>query len=86
MNKVTDSYERLEFLGDAVLDYLVSCFIFSSFPEKTPGEVTELRSALVCNNTLASLTVKAGLHAHILHHSDRVSHRKNYSSSFCTMK
>ena len=67
INKITESYERLEFLGDAILDYLVTCHLASLFDTLTPGQITDLRSALVNNNTLAEIAVKHKLHAHLLH-------------------
>jgi ribonuclease-3 len=45
--------ERLEFLGDAVLDFLVGAWIYNHFPEMTEGEMTRLRSALVRTEQLA---------------------------------
>ena len=69
-NELTESYERLEFLGDAVLDYLVTTHIFSSSSEDAkPGQMTDCRSALVNNNLLAALVVNANLHCYLLHHS-----------------
>ena len=51
---MTASYEKLEFLGDAVLDYLVTCYIYTN-TDADPGRLTDIRSALVCNNMFASL-------------------------------
>jgi ribonuclease III len=45
--------ERLEFLGDAVLDFLVGEWLYNHFPEKAEGELTRLRSALVRTEQLA---------------------------------
>lgn len=45
--------ERLEFLGDAVLDFLVGAWLYNQFPEKAEGELTRLRSALVRTEQLA---------------------------------
>jgi ribonuclease-3 len=45
--------ERLEFLGDAVLDFLVGAWLYNHFPEKSEGELTRLRSALVRTEQLA---------------------------------
>ncbi len=45
-------YERLEFLGDAILETVTSTFLFHHFPDHKEGELTKLRSALVCENTL----------------------------------
>ena len=69
-NDLTESYERLEFLGDAVLDYLVTAHIFSfSREDAKPGQMTDCRSALVNNNLLAALVVNSNLHPFLLHHS-----------------
>lgn len=45
--------ERLEYLGDAVLEFLVSKFLFNKFPERAEGELTSFRSAAVKTDTLA---------------------------------
>lgn len=48
-----DSYERMEFLGDAVLELVVSQYLFDHYKEKTEGELTKLRASLVCEATLS---------------------------------
>jgi ribonuclease-3 len=45
--------ERLEFLGDAVLDFVVAEYLYRHFPEETEGELTSLRAALVRTEMLA---------------------------------
>ncbi len=45
--------ERLEFLGDAVLDFVVGSYLYQRFPEMDEGELTSLRAALVRARTLA---------------------------------
>ena len=50
-----DNNERLEFLGDAVLDLVIGESLFRRFPDATEGELTRLRSALVKGKTLALL-------------------------------
>lgn len=47
------NYERLEFLGDAVLELLSSQFFFETYPDMSEGEMTRLRSAMVCEPALA---------------------------------
>lgn len=49
----TECYERLEFLGDAVLELSVSEFLFSKFPDRPEGYMTKMRASLVCEPTLA---------------------------------
>jgi ribonuclease-3 len=46
-------YERIEFLGDAVLEMISSEFLFRTYPEKKEGELTKLRASLVCEPALA---------------------------------
>ncbi len=53
--------ERLEFLGDAVLDFLVGAWLYNSYPEMSEGQLTRLRSALVGNNQLASFAQQINL-------------------------
>lgn len=45
--------ERLEFLGDAVLDFVVGAWVYNHFPEMQEGDLTRMRSALVRTDTLA---------------------------------
>lgn len=47
--------ERLEFLGDAVVELLVTQFLYAKFPDKPEGELTNLRAALVRRNTLSEV-------------------------------
>lgn len=46
--------ERLEFLGDAVLDFIVADWLYNQYPEKTEGDLTRLRAALVHTDQLAA--------------------------------
>lgn len=48
--------ERLEFLGDAVLDFIVGAYLYNRFPEMEEGELTSLRAALVRSSTLADFS------------------------------
>ncbi|MFC2064741.1 ribonuclease III, partial [Chloroflexota bacterium] len=53
--------ERLEFLGDAVLDFVVGAWLYNQFPEKKEGELTRMRSALVRTEQLAEFARKLRL-------------------------
>lgn len=53
--------ERLEFLGDAVLDTLIAEYLFKKYPMKPEGELTEMRSKLVNREQLGSLSHKIRL-------------------------
>lgn len=52
MNRI-ECNERLEFLGDAVLELVSSEHLFAQFPQMPEGELTRLRASLVCEPTLA---------------------------------
>jgi ribonuclease-3 len=52
-DEVLEDNERLEFLGDAVLDFIVGAYLYHRFPEMDEGELTSLRAALVRAKTLA---------------------------------
>lgn len=53
--------ERLEFLGDAILGYIVADKLYQEFPDLTEGEMTKLRAALVRRDTLARVARSIGL-------------------------
>jgi len=53
--------ERLEFLGDAVLDFLVGEWLYNRFPEMEEGDLTQMRSAFVQTNQLADFAIKIGI-------------------------
>lgn len=55
MKKLSDN-ERLEFLGDAVLEIISSDFLYKNYPQKPEGELTKLRASIVCEPTLALCT------------------------------
>ncbi|KAB1227320.1 hypothetical protein CJ030_MR1G000270 [Morella rubra] len=62
-------YQRLEFLGDSVLDYLMTTHFYHNYPGLSPGQLTDMRSASVNNECYALSAVKSGLHKHILRNS-----------------
>ena len=57
-NRVTPCYQRLEFLGDAILDFLVTQHLYFRHAQLSPGELTDIRQALVNNNIFATIAVK----------------------------
>lgn len=58
--------ERLEYLGDAVLDFVVGEDLFHRFPDANEGTLTSLRAALVCTKALAEFATQIGLGQHLL--------------------
>ena len=57
-NRVTPCYQRLEFLGDALLDFLVTQHLYFRHAKLSPGELTDIRQALVNNNIFATIAVE----------------------------
>ena len=60
MKKLSDN-ERLEFLGDAVLEVVSSEFLFANYPKLPEGDLTKLRASIVCEPTLALCTREISL-------------------------
>jgi ribonuclease-3 len=57
----TGSYERLEFLGDSVLNFVVTRYLFERYPRSSEGFLTRIRTKLVSGMTLCTLASKLGL-------------------------
>ena len=64
INKKPD-YERLEFLGDAVLEMISSEFLFKKYPDKKEGEMSKIRASLVCEPALAFCSEQINLKKYI---------------------
>ncbi len=58
--------QRLEFLGDAVVDLVVGQYLYHEYPNKPEGELTKMRSALVCESALASAARRVSLGEYLL--------------------
>lgn len=80
-NKEKDikTYDRFEYLGDALLETYVSLFIFYSFPDYNEGQLTELRSKMVESKNLSELVLNIGLEEYLK--SDKKIDFKNKSLS-----
>ncbi len=61
-----DHNERLEFLGDAVLELVVTDFLYNKYPEKPEGELTAVRAALVNTVSLSESSTKLGVNDYLL--------------------
>jgi ribonuclease-3 len=62
---LNECYDRLEFLGDAVLDLVVSEFLYEMDSQLTEGELTRMRANYVCKNALHTYSTELGLEPHI---------------------
>lgn len=66
-------YQRLEFLGDAVLDYLITSYLYSVYPKLKPGQLTDLRSMFVNNQAFANVAVDRSLQKFLISDSSGLS-------------
>ncbi|PGH36988.1 endoribonuclease Dicer [[Emmonsia] crescens] len=62
-------YQRLEFLGDSLLDMVCVEYLYHRYPDRDPQWLTEHKMAMVSNKFLGAVTVKLGLHRHLLYFS-----------------
>lgn len=60
------NYERLEFLGDSILGFVIAEELFQRFPEETEGKLSRMRASLVRKETLAKLARELELGQHLL--------------------
>ncbi len=76
-NGIKLSNERLEFLGDAILDAIVADYLFKRFPYKDEGFLTQMRSKIVSRSHLNKLAMKLGLNRLINSTPDQTVHNKS---------
>lgn len=58
--------QRLEFLGDAVLDFIVGEYLYLNYPEKAEGDLTQIRARVVCEKALVEIAARINLGKYIL--------------------
>ncbi|KAL7678163.1 hypothetical protein ACOME3_004390 [Neoechinorhynchus agilis] len=73
-NNQTVCYERLEFLGDGILDFLVSWHIYAECPDFDPGKLSRLKGVLVSNRLLATICALNGIHRYLSYGSNKMMH------------
>ncbi|XP_020248629.1 endoribonuclease Dicer homolog 3a [Asparagus officinalis] len=66
-------YQRLEFLGDAALDLVITWHLFQTYKDIDPGELTDLRSASISNESFARCAIRHKLQQHLQHSSGLLS-------------
>ena len=69
-----ESYEKLEFLGDSILEFISSKYLFNTYENLTEGELTKVRAQVVCEDSLKEVAKKHKFYDYILvGKSERVS-------------
>ncbi|SPO31844.1 related to cell cycle control protein dicer [Ustilago trichophora] len=83
---VLPSYQRLEFLGDAWLDFYIVTRIYAQHDRLSPGELTALKGLLASNSTLSALGHRLGLHSYVASNSTVLCETiKHYARSLDTI-
>ena len=78
--------ERLEFLGDAVLECVSSDYLFIEYPDKNEGFLTKLRSKMVSRQMLNEVAKRIGLDQYVItHSSNNISQKHIYGDAFEAM-
>ena len=54
----TESNEKLEYLGDAILEYVISDYLFNNYKNLSEGEMTKVRATVVCEDSLYKIAKK----------------------------
>ena len=83
-----DNYERLEFLGDAVLKLVISKLLYNKYPEYHEGDLSKIRSILVSDAILAGIAKDIGLDKKMILGSgeEHTGGRERESNIACTME
>lgn len=83
-----ENYERLEFLGDAILKLCVSNILYKKFPKYSEGELTKIRSIIVSDNTLSEISSQIGVAELIIlsKQEEKMGGRKKKSILACTFE
>jgi endoribonuclease Dicer len=71
-NSTVPCYQRLEFLGDGILDFLVVNYLFHKYPDYEPGRMTDIKDGCVNNRVLGAMCLEMGLNKHIIHFSSKL--------------
>lgn len=75
------SYERLEFLGDSILSFIISTYLYENQPDLPEGEMSKIRAAIVCERSLEACCKRAGIEKYIiLSHGEEITGGRERSS------
>lgn len=81
-SKPPENNERLEYLGDAILDAVVADYLFRIFPGENEGFLTKLRSRIVNGETLSELAIKTGLAQLVKSQTNSLAKKHIYGDAF----
>jgi ribonuclease-3 len=81
----TKSYERLEFLGDGILEFIVKCYLYERFPKENEGFMAAKKIAIVKNESIGKIAYEMGLHKWLIisKHAEEKKIRTNFEKLGC---
>ena len=87
-NNSSENYERLEFLGDAVLKLCISDILYKMYPDYSEGNLSKIRSIIVSDETLSKLVDRFGLAKYIIlgKQEEKMGGRKKQSIKACSFE
>lgn len=65
-NNLKENNERLEFLGDSILSFVITEYLYKKYPEYSEGELAKIRSFIISEDTLSKIAKRIGLNKYIL--------------------
>lgn len=80
-NNIMVNNERLEFLGDAVLDTLIAEFLFHKFPDEDEGFLTRMRSKIVNRDNMNIIAIKLGISNMVISKTTNENHKSIYGDA-----
>jgi len=80
-NNIRFNNERLEFLGDAILDVLIAEYLYKKYPEKDEGFLTQLRSKIVNRENLNLMAIKLGISNMVVSKTASDNHKSLYGDA-----
>ena len=80
-NNIRINNERLEFLGDAILDSVIAGHLFNKFPDKDEGFLTQMRSKIVNRDNLNIIAIKLGVSNMVVSRTSNENHKSIYGDA-----
>lgn len=82
-SKLSDNYERLEFLGDRVLGVAIASLLYRMFPDEPEGSLSQRHTGLVCKETVSEVALSIGLDRFIIVANEEIRENENVLCDVC---
>lgn len=82
-SKISENYERLEFLGDRVLGLSISALLYNIFPNEPEGSLSQRFTGLVCKEAVAEVAFKIGLNHYVKVANEEIRDNESVLSDVC---